>query len=155
MSRSTWNFCISAHFAVKCSVTPRRTQTGNAHIKRTFRNIGDVLLHLGEMIFDHEFDAFQRLAVLDVDLGNGKGKLARHIDQRADIRIVDDLDVAARILDLRGADPDLLDGAAEPVHDDDIPDLEDALENDEQPCDDVLDERLRAEPADTLTANSG
>ena len=71
-----------------------------------------------------------------------------HIDHRLHVGVVDDLDVAARVDDLRRADADLLDRAAETVDHDDVADVEDLFKDDVKSGDDVGDQRLRAETDD-------
>ena len=98
----------------------------------------DFLKMLGEDLLDF----LDILSVADRNVADGRRKLGSHVDQGADVGVVDDLDVAPGIFDLGCPDAHFLDRPPEAVDDDDVADLEGFLEDDENPGEDVLDERL-------------
>ena len=123
-------------------------EIGDPFVEGTVLDVGDRLADRGQVLFQDRFDAFKRLAVFDPDVADRERELIRHIDDGFHVGVVDDLDIAARVDDLGGADPDLLDRAAETVDHNDVADVENLFKDDEEPGDDVGDERLRAEADD-------
>ena len=88
-------------------------------------------LKLGQ---DSFLDLADIVLVADADVADGDGGQDGAVLDVSDVGVVDDLEVAARILNSGGADADLLDGAAEVVEDDDVVDIVVALEDDELPA---------------------
>ena len=102
-------------------------------------------LKLGQ---DSFLDLADIVLVADADVADSNGGQDRTVLDVSDVGVVDDLEVAARILNRGGADADLLDGAAEVVEDDDVVDIVVAFKDDEEAGDHVLDKALRAEAYD-------
>ena len=107
-----------------------------------------MLLDRFEVVADDDLDAGEGLAVLDADRHGRLRDLLRLVDDRRNLAVVDDVDVAARIDDLGRADADLLHRAAPVVDDDDVPHLELPFEHHEDARDDVRDKALCAEADD-------
>ena len=107
---------------------------GLIHQRQTFRN---------------NFIHFLQVCVVSyADLAGRYRSVAGTVLEIADVRVVDDLQVAARVLDRRRADADVANRASKVIQNDDIAVDVLPLKDDEGACDDILDQALRAETQD-------
>ena len=124
------------------------TEFGNAFVERSVLDVGDGFFDLGKVLFEDGFHSFEGFAVFDADIADRERELVGHVDDIFKARVVDDLDVAAEVDYLGGADADLFDGAAETAVNDDVADVENAFEDDEETREYVGDKGLCAETDD-------
>ena len=102
------------------------------------------LVHQGEALRKNLIELAKVRVVRHADLAGRDRFVAGAVLEIADVRIVDHLEVAAGVLDRRRAHADIADHTAEIVQNDDVAVNILPLKDDERPCDNVLDQALRA-----------
>ena len=107
-----------------------------------------VRVHPGKSLRDHFIQLLEVRVVGHADLAGCDRLVAGAVLEIADVRVVDHLEVTARIFDRRCADADVAHRAAEVVQNNDIAVDVLPLKDDEGACDDILDQALRAEAQD-------
>ena len=100
-------------------------------------------------LWDENLSKLRDIGIIgDADVADGQRIVPGPVLKIADVRIVDDLQVAAGILDDGGADADAADRAPEIIQDNDVADAVFSFKDDEEAGDDILNQALGAESDD-------